>query len=228
VFLFVSVTDQNQQHASEAISQATADAERSSQASQGSAIKTGLWVFLILVGVIGMSKLPGPSVLIGYESPARGKPAPAIDLIPLTDTTSLQRLDSLPSGKVVLLHFWGTWCGPCTMEYPDLCSMARQWESSDRFQFLPVSCKPHERETDDSLKRKTLEYFDAAELNSYAYCDPYGLTRQSVAKRLERDGMYYPTTMLIQQDGSIAGVWEGFNEDGVGQMHEAIRYLLNR
>jgi thiol-disulfide isomerase/thioredoxin len=175
-----------------------------------------------------MSKLPGTSVSIGHDSPARGKPAPTIDLIPLTDTKKLARIDSLPAGKVVLLHIWGTWCGPCKMEYPGLSAMAKKWETSNRFQFLPVSCESHPLEPNDTLLQKTQDYFDQADIESYAYCDPNGRTRQSVAKRLERDGMYYPTTMLIQQDGSIAGVWEGFNEGGVDQMHEAIRYLLNR
>ncbi len=106
--------------------------------------------------------------------------------------------------------------------------MAHRWEASNQFRFLPVSCKSHPLDSDDSLKQKTQDYFESAGITSYAYWDPYGETRQSVAQRLESDQMHFPTTILIQQDGSIAGVWEGFSEAGVDQMHEAIQYLINR
>ena len=218
----------NEVQAAPEFSGATDDPQVSANSARGSALRSGIWVFLILAGVIAMSKLPGTSVSIGHESPAQGKPAPSIDLMPLTDKSELARVDGLPSGKVVLLHFWGTWCGPCTLEYPYLSAMVKQWEPSNQFQFLPVSCKSNSLEPDENLRQKTQDYFDQTNIESYAYCDPYGLTRKSVAKRLERDGMYYPTTMLIQQDGSIAGVWEGFNEAGVDQMREAIGYLLHR
>lgn len=185
-------------------------------------------MLVLLLGIVLMSKLPRASVSIGQESPANGKPAPEIDLVPLTDATILASIAQVPTGKVVLLHFWGTWCGPCKMEYPELLQMAQHWQATEQFQFVPVSCESGDGETYEGLKQKTLDYFDQAELESFAYCDPQGVTRLSVGKRLERESMYFPTSLLIQQDGSIAGVWEGFNEGGVDQMHEAIAYLLNR
>jgi thiol-disulfide isomerase/thioredoxin len=54
-----------------------------------------------------------------------GRPAPQFDLekygggrVSLAD----QR------GKVVMLDFWATWCGPCKEEMPALVKLARQYE----------------------------------------------------------------------------------------------------
>ena len=34
-------------------------------------------------------------------------------------------------GKVVLLNFWGTWCGPCKMELPDLIQISKDLAGKD-------------------------------------------------------------------------------------------------
>ncbi len=173
-----------------------------------------------------MSKLPSTSVSLSEVSLAVGKPAPVIDLVPLTDSVSLSTLNQVPLGKVTLLHFWGTWCGPCKMEYPELAAMVRRWEPSTGFQFISVSCESGGSETFDQLKRNTIDYFESSGVNSVAYCDPRTTTRRSVADRFERDSMFFPTTILIGPDGLIVRAWEGFSEAGVEQMHQAIKYLL--
>ena len=30
-------------------------------------------------------------------------------------------------GKVVLLNFWGTWCGPCRKEIPDFINLMKKY-----------------------------------------------------------------------------------------------------
>jgi thiol-disulfide isomerase/thioredoxin len=43
-------------------------------------------------------------------------------------------------GKVLVLHFWGSWCGPCRRELPDVQQLVRHMERERdvRFVFLPV------------------------------------------------------------------------------------------
>jgi len=39
-------------------------------------------------------------------------------------------------GKVVLLHFWGTWCSPCRQEMPELQKLSRELASSKDIQLV--------------------------------------------------------------------------------------------
>lgn len=161
------------------------------------------------------------------QSPAIGKPAPRLDLVRLADTPSLDRLEHVPAGKVSLVHFWGTWCGPCMMEYPALNSMAKKHENRHEFQFVSVSCEGSQNETFRGLMQETLHYFDSQEIQSFAFADPRGITRRSAAERLEQNALYYPTSLVIDSDGKIAGVWQGYTPEAVHQMDDLISELLS-
>ena len=42
-------------------------------------------------------------------------------------------------GKVVMVHFWATWCEPCRDELPGLLALAKSLEASRTFELLAVS-----------------------------------------------------------------------------------------
>jgi cytochrome c biogenesis protein CcmG, thiol:disulfide interchange protein DsbE len=57
---------------------------------------------------------------------ADGSPAPEFSLPKLRG--GVESLSAL-RGKVVMLDFWATWCGPCAAEMPSLQKLAREYES---------------------------------------------------------------------------------------------------
>ena len=178
----------------------------------------------LLVLVVMIASRPKDSARF-RESLAVGEPAPRIELVRLSDDLSLEPYSWQP-GKVTLLHFWGTWCGPCRLEYPELSQMAEQFQSDDRFQFLPVSCAAGRGEMIEDLWNQTEEYLTSNLLDRLAFADPQGITRRSAAERMQQYEIYYPTSILIDHEGSIAGIWEGYAPESVGQIADITGQLI--
>ena len=158
----------------------------------------------------------------GQDSVAIGKPAPQIDLVKLALNDKPDTLQSLPQNKVVLIHLWGTWCGPCRREYPELNKMVEAFRDRSDFIFLSISCESGPNETFYGLLKKTDAYFESINTNSDAYADAQGVTRQSVVERIERGSLFYPTSILVAKDGTIEGVWEGYAPASVDEIHTMI------
>ncbi len=55
-----------------------------------------------------------------------GKPAPEIDATDLDTGRPVKLADF--RGKVVVLEFWGYWCGPCNVNMPHLVELKRKFE----------------------------------------------------------------------------------------------------
>jgi thiol-disulfide isomerase/thioredoxin len=57
----------------------------------------------------------------------------------------LKRLRGNGTGKLMLVNFWATWCGPCAVEFPDLVETSRMYGGRP-FEFVSVSVnQPEEK-----------------------------------------------------------------------------------
>jgi thiol-disulfide isomerase/thioredoxin len=100
------------------------------------------------------------------------------------------------SGKVRLINFWATWCGPCVTEFPDLVIIDRMYRGRS-FEFISVSADKQARKTDALNFLKKQE----ASNRNYIFND------DDVYKLIETVGNDWqgglPFTLIIGPDGKL-------------------------
>jgi peroxiredoxin len=85
---------------------------------------------------------------------ALGKPAPEIDAADL-DGKRLVLSDF--RGKVVVLVFWGSWCGPCLAQVPDERMLVEKLKNKP-FALLGVACDPDKTAASTAARRHAMTW----------------------------------------------------------------------
>jgi peroxiredoxin len=60
------------------------------------------------------------------------------------DVSGVKALLTNPTGKLLLINVWATWCGPCTAEFPELVRTDRMYRERD-FVFVSISADRMEK-----------------------------------------------------------------------------------
>ena len=169
---------------------------------------------------------PEPSPPVSeYESQAGvGKRLPALELEPLTGDGEPVNLEKL-AGRVVVVNFWGAWCGPCRREFPELADLYDKLRENPKFRLLAVSCAPPgAKEEPRELWAQTREFLSTAHRDMPTYSDPNETTRTAFDRVA---GLYaFPTTFVMDGDGLIRGVWTGYGSQFVREIKDLVERLL--
>ena len=135
----------------------------------------------------GCSKLSRSSSDAAVKSDKDRKPAPAFSL---TDARGTPVSLAEYRGKVVLLNFWATWCGPCEVEIPWFIEFEQKYKDRD-FAVLGVSF-------DDDGWKSVRPYIAAHKIN---YRIMIGTEKMS---QLYGGVDSLPTTFIVDRQGRIA------------------------
>jgi cytochrome c biogenesis protein CcmG/thiol:disulfide interchange protein DsbE len=129
----------------------------------------------------------------------------------------LETLDGKPlsladyQGKVILLNFWATWCGPCRAEIPDLVELQDKYK--DRLQIIGLAIKD-EDEDQDAIK-KFVEKFRIH----------YPVAIATDAVRNDYGGIpALPTSFVLDAEGRVVQKHEGLRDPVLYEVE--IRSLL--
>lgn len=126
------------------------------------------------------------------NGPEVGKPAPALSLSKILQAPpdAQASWDAL-RGKVVVLEFWATWCGPCRKSIPHWNELVDAFKGKP-VQFLAIS---------DENEQVVAGFLKQTPIHSWIGLDGVG---QSMRDRYQIEGI--PTTVLVNQTGMVVAV----------------------
>jgi thiol-disulfide isomerase/thioredoxin len=120
----------------------------------------------------------------------------------LVGADGLSKLRSNPTGKLLLVNFFATWCGPCVSEFPDLMATNRMYRGRG-FVLTEVSSNEPEEQPD---VLKFLRKMQGSTTNLlFATSDTYALQ----AAFDPAMGPAVPFTVLIAPDGDVVFQQQG-------------------
>ena len=171
--------------------------------AHGSDLGLGEYLVLTFDEVSRTSGPPKPSKNADAREPADFilRKAPDGTPYPLKDT----------KGKVLVVNFWATWCGPCHALEPIFARVAAEFVSNPDALFLAADC-----DEDESLVKGYLE--EAKPRTPIVFSD--GLDRFFAVNA-------FPTVLVIDRAGKIAFRSNGFDPDSIeSDLTAAVRRAL--
>jgi thiol-disulfide isomerase/thioredoxin len=151
-----------------------------------------------LTGALAVSSLVGASSALApsFALPSRSG-----------DTVSLGQL----KGKVVMLNFWASWCGPCRQEMPLLDQMHKRY-SALGFTLVGVNVDANSKDAENWLSKTPVSF-------------PVLFDRDSKVSAMY-DVKAMPSSVFIDRKGNVRYLHRGYKAGDEGEYLNQIRALL--
>ncbi len=163
--------------------------ERSQQSFQRKIL--GWIAYLAVIGAILYFFAPPSWFQFGVTAVDRRKEVASFALPGLEGASNWKFSDK--RGKVLLVNYWATWCGPCRYETPGLIDISNEFKDRD-FEMVGVT-------VDDNL--------DAVAPFIESYKITYPILLPGNDPNLDGSGMKLPTTFLYDKQGRLAKKYTG-------------------
>jgi len=175
-------------------------------------------VMLLVLGVGCDSRGPGSAnegeellpVDVRKARPDLSEQAPGFSLV---DLHGKWRTLSEYKGKVILLNFWATWCGPCRVEMPSMETVYRELKS-EGFEILAISSDPQGTVVTRPFIESNNLTFPVLHDAEYDVSGMYGVRT-------------LPMSFLIDRKGTLRHRVFGARDWNSAEAKEVLRSLLN-
>lgn len=157
--------------------------------------------FLKLNSIQGIRRgvVVGLAVVAMALGTAQAKELKAGDTFPDIAAAGLEGAAPDLKGKVYLVDFWASWCGPCKKAFPVLTELQKKY-ADQGFTVVGISIDEDKSDMDKFLKKNPV---------------PFPILRDAEGKKLGEkvDIQGVPTSFLVGPDGKILSVHSGFEGD---------------